>query len=113
METSGQLYLSPALVTIPARLPHCLERNSSFSWCWWGWQGELGLVGKGWVGVWLCRGSEGGEVPTLPRDILRGWQGPARLCRGLVVLFCLAAPGIYQGFPVLGKRSRQVAVAGG
>lgn len=65
METSGQLYLSPALVTIPARLPHCPEGNSSLSW--WGWRGELGLAGTGQAGGWLCRGLEGGNCPPFPQ----------------------------------------------
>lgn len=64
METSGQLYLSPALVTIPARLPHCPEGNSSLSW--WGWRGEPGLAGTGQAGGWLCMGLEGGNCPPFP-----------------------------------------------
>lgn len=40
-----------------------------------------------------------GELPTLPRDILRCWQGPGRLCRGLVGLFCLAVPMHVPGVP--------------
>lgn len=91
METSGQLYLSPAPVTIPACLPHCPEGNSSLSWCRRGWQGEPGLsslrAGQGTrpaavaaatvlLGrVALPGAQQWGLLPTLPRDTLREATG--------------------------------------
>lgn len=119
METSGQLYLSPAPVTIPACLPHCPEGNSSLSWCRRGWQGEPGLsslrAGRGTrpaavaaatvlLGrVALPGAQQWGLLPTLPRDTLRGrGGGAAHLCRGFVRLVCLASPGDVQWVPSAG-----------
>lgn len=53
METSGQLYLSPAPVTIPSRLPHCPGGNSTLSW--WCWAGAG--AGQSWWGCGHCPGA--------------------------------------------------------
>lgn len=45
------------------------------------------------------RGLAEGELPTLPRDILRCWQGLAVSLQGLVALFCLAVPRDVPGVP--------------
>lgn len=64
--------------------------------------GLAGGAGAGWHRAGrrvALRRLEGGELLTLPRDILRCWQGPARLCRSLVGLFCPAVPRGVPGVP--------------